>query len=105
MNDETALYLRSLKDSTGNYLWRGNADSLLGRPVFITEFMPFINAGAKPVAFGDFSYYWIAQRKNISVKTLTEKFTLYGQIGYLAFEFLDGRMTRPEAVKALRITE
>lgn len=104
MNDETALYLRNLKDNSGNYLWRGTAESLFGKPVFITEFMPSIKAGAKPIVFGDFSYYWIAQRKCISVKTLTEKFTLYGQIGYLAFEFLDGKLIRPEAVKALQIT-
>lgn len=32
MNDDTALYLRSLKDEHGNYLWRGDADSLLGKP-------------------------------------------------------------------------
>lgn len=105
MNDETALYLRDLKDTAGNYLWRGTAESLFGKPVFITEFMPSVKAGTKPVVFGDFSYYWIAQRKCISIKTLTEKFTLYGQIGYLAFEFLDGKLVRPEAVKALQITE
>ena len=104
MNDEIALYLRSLKGNSGNYLWRGDADSLLGRSVFISEFMPSVKAGAKPIAFGDFSCYWIAQRKLFSIKTLTEKFTLYGQIGYLAFEFLDGKLIRPEVVKALLLT-
>lgn len=104
MNDETALYLRGLKDTSGSYLWRGDADTLLGKPVFISESMPSAKSGAKPIAFGDFSYYWIAQRKLLSVKTLVEKFTLYGQIGYLAFEFLDGKLIRPEAVKVLQLT-
>lgn len=27
------------------------------------------------------------------------------QIGYLGFEFLDGKLVRPEAVKVLAITE
>ncbi len=37
MNDETALALRELKDSTNNYLWRGAADTLLGKPVVISK--------------------------------------------------------------------
>jgi len=32
-----------------------------------------------------------------------EHFTLNQQIGYLAFEFLDGKLIRPEAVKLLQI--
>ncbi|MEG0998895.1 MAG: phage major capsid protein [Clostridiales bacterium] len=57
MNDETALYLRNLKDDAGNFLWRGKADTLMGKPVLISNEMPSIGIGAKSVAFGDFSYY------------------------------------------------
>jgi HK97 family phage major capsid protein len=104
MNDETALYLRGLKDDTGNYLWRGGADTLLGKPVKISTAMPSVATDAKPVAFGDFSYYWVVPRMPVSVRTLVEKFALYGQVGYLAFEFLDGKLVRPEAVKVIQIT-
>jgi len=31
-------------------------------------------------------------------------YTLHGQVGYLAMEFVDGRLMRREAVKALKIT-
>ena len=65
--------------------------------------MPDIGAGAKPVAFGDFSYYWVIGRKPISVRTLIEKFAVHNQIGYLAFEFLDGKLIRPEVVKVIQI--
>lgn len=105
MNDETAFYLRSLKDNDGNFLWRGSADTLMGKPVIISNEMPSIGEGAKPVAFGDFSYYWVINRKLISVRTLKEKFALHNQIGYLAFEFADGRLIRPEAIKVIQITE
>jgi hypothetical protein len=54
MSDETALALRDLKDSTSNYLWRGTADTLLGRPVVISNHMPSAASGSKPIAFGDF---------------------------------------------------
>ena len=104
MNDETALALRKLKDADGNYLWNSENDTILGKPVRISEFMPFVGAGAKPVAFGDFSYYWIIDRKPVSMRILTEKFAAFDQIGYLALEFLDGKLIRPDAVKVLQIT-
>ena len=103
MNDETALALRSLKDNTGNFLWRGSADSLMGRPVVISNAMPSITPGTKPVAFGDFSYYWIVVRFPLTVRALDELFAVRNQRGYLAYEFLDGKLIRPEAVKTLQM--
>ena len=59
----------------------------------------------KPIAFGDFSYYWIVGRKPVTVRTLLEKFVLYDQIGYLAFEFLDGKLVRNEAIKVIQMAD
>ena len=103
MNDETALTLRKLKDSTGNYLWRDSDDTILGKKVIISEYMPNTESNSKPIAFGDFSYYWVIGRSPVSVRTLSEKFAALDQIGYLAFEFLDGKLIRPEAVKVIQI--
>ncbi|HPB04153.1 MAG TPA: phage major capsid protein [Bacteroidaceae bacterium] len=103
MNDETALALRTLKDSAGNYLWRNSDDTILGKRVIISEYMPNTESDSKPIAFGDFSYYWVIGRRPVSIKTLSEKFALHDQIGYLAFEFLDGKLIRPEAVKVIQI--
>ena len=77
MNDKTALTLRKLKDADGNYLWNPASDTILGKQVILSEFMPDIKSGAKPIAFGDFSYYWIVGRKPVSVRTLLEKYVLY----------------------------
>lgn len=104
MNDNTTMALRKLKDKDGNYLWNSNNDTTLGKQVFISEYMPDAGTGAKPIAFGDFSYYWTILRKRISVRSLTEKFALNNQIGYLAFEFLDGKLIRRDAVKVLQIS-
>lgn len=43
-------------------------DTILGKPVVVSEYMPYIEAGEKPVAFGDFYYYWIADRDPASVQ-------------------------------------
>jgi len=36
MNDETAFYLRTLKDDDGNYLWNSNSDTIFGKEVIIS---------------------------------------------------------------------
>ena len=104
MNDRTALALRTLKDADGNYLWNSGNDTILGKPVRVCEFMPDAASGNKPIAFGDFSYYWVVLRAPFSLRTLTEKFVLNDQIGYLALEYLDGKLVRRDAVKVLQMT-
>lgn len=105
MNDTTAMALRKLKDTDGNYLWNANSDTILGKQVIISEFMPDAGKGSKPIAFGDFSYYWIICKKPVTVRTIKEKFVTLDQIGYLAFEFLDGKLIRPDAVKVIAMTD
>lgn len=105
MNDETALKLRLMKDTDGNYLWNHMSDSILGKPVIISNDIPSEASGAMPIVFGDFSYYWIIQRSPVSVRTLKEKFVTLDQIGYLAMEFLDAKLIRRDAIKGIRVTE
>lgn len=105
MNDSTALSLRTLKDADGNYLWNHINDTILGKKVIISEYMPDVAAGAKPIAFGDFSYYWIIDRKPVSVRTLVQKFAVLGQLGYLAFKFLDGKLVRKDAIKVIQMKD
>lgn len=105
MNDETAYCIRTLKDEGGNYIWNHTNDTILGKPVHICNDMPSINAGNKPIAFGDFSYYWIIIRDEVTVKVLRELYCDDGQIGYIAREYLDGKLIRPEAIKVIQMTE
>lgn len=105
MNDDTALVLRTLKDDSGAYLWNSEKDTIFGKPVVISEYMPNIGKDNLPVLFGDFHYYWVVRRSPIRIRTLKEKFVLYSQIGYLAIEFMDGKLIRRDAVKALKITD
>lgn len=106
MNDATVKTVRKLKDNQGQYLWQpaltaGAPDMILGKPVHTSTFAPEIKAGAKTVAFGDLSYYWIADRQGRSFKRLNELFATSGQVGFLASQRLDGKLVLPEAVKML----
>ena len=103
MNDSTALTLRLMKDETGNPLWNQANDTILGKRVVISNDMPDEEEGETPIVFGDFSYYWIIDRSPVSVQTLKEKFVTLDQIGYLAMEFLDGRLIRRDAVQGMVI--
>ena len=103
MNDNTALTLHKLKDNAGNYLWNSANDTILGRPVRICNEMPNIEAGYKPILFGDFDYYWIIDRSPITLKILKELFIESGRYGYVGSEFLDARLVRRDAIKAIII--
>ena len=106
LNDSTIKAIRKLKDNNGQYLWQpsltaGAPDMILGRPIKTSAYMPVIAAGAKTIAFGDFSYYWIADRQGRSFKRLNELFAATGQVGFLASQRVDGKMILAEAVKVL----
>jgi len=107
MNDLTVKALRKLKDASGQYLWQpsltaGTPDTLLNRPVYTSGYVPIIAAGNRTVAFGDFSYYWVADRQGRSFKRLNELFAATGQVGFIASQRVDGKLILPEAIKVLQ---
>mgnify|MGYP005852543237 FL=1 len=108
LNDSTVKALRKLKDNTGNYIWSpsvqaGVPDTILNRPYKTSSYVPEIKSGNKCMAFGDFSYYWVADRQGRSFKRLNELFAMTGQVGFLASQRLDGKLILPEAIKTLTI--
>ena len=107
VNDATVKAIRKLKDGQGQYLWQpsvqaGTPDTILNRPVISTQFMPTAEAGAKTVLFGDFKYYWIADRQGRTFKRLNELYAANGQVGFLASQRLDAKLILPEAIKVLQ---
>ena len=108
INDTTIKMIRKLKDGTGNYLGQpaltaGDPDLLLGKPVKTSTFVPSAEAGAKPIAFGDFKYYWIADRQGRTFKTLTELYAETDQTAFIATQRVDGKLILPEAIKVLKM--
>lgn len=107
-NDSTIRTLRKLKSDDGQYLWQpavkdGAPDTLLGKPVYTSQFVPVIAEGAYVMAFGDFSYYWIGDRQSRTFKRLDQLFAVTGQVGFLATERVDGKLILPEAVRVLKM--
>lgn len=108
MNDSTVKAIRKLKNGSGDYLWQpsitaNTPDTILNKPIKTSAYVPTLSAGAKPIAFGDFSYYWIADRQGRSFQRLNELFAATGQIGFKAMQRVDGKLILPEAIKALQM--
>ena len=107
-NDATIKAIRKLKDGNGQYLWQpsvtaGQPDSLLNRPLKTSAYVPVIASAAKTIAFGDFSYYWVADRQGRSFQRLNELFAVTGQVGFKATQRVDGKLILAEAVKVLQM--
>ena len=65
--------------------------------------MPAIAPDKQATAFGDFSWYWIADREGRTFRRLGELFATNGQAGFLGSQRVDGKMILPEAVKVLQM--
>ena len=107
LNDRTIKAIRKLKDSNGQYLWQpalheGEFDTILGKRIYTSPYAPELGAGAKSIAFGDFSYYWIGDRQGVAFKRLNERYAETGQVGFLASKRVDGKLILPEAIKVLQ---
>jgi HK97 family phage major capsid protein len=107
MNDATVKAVRKLKDGNGQYLWQpsvqaGQPDAILNRPIRTSSYVPTIAAAAKTIAFGDFSYYWVADRQGRAFQRLNELFAVTGQVGFRATQRVDGKLILAEAIKVLQ---
>ena len=107
-NDATVKSIRKLKDGNGQYLWQpsvtaGQPDTILNRPLKTSAYVPAIAAAAKTIAFGDFSYYWVADRQGRAFQWLNELYAATGQVGFKATQRVDGKLILAEAVKVLQM--
>jgi HK97 family phage major capsid protein len=110
MADSTRKELAKIKTGVASdkrYLWQADLSNaveptLFGRPVLSANDMPAIATGTNVVAFGDFSYYYIADKPGISLQRLNELYAANGNVGFRAFRRTDGELILAEAVKHLR---
>ncbi len=106
MSDDALKLIRKLKDGNGRYIFEESLQvdvpsTLLGRPIHVSDSVPAPTAGNKAILFGDFSYYWIADRQGRYFQELRELYAATGQIGYRGNQRIDGKLVLPEAMKYL----
>lgn len=105
MNRATASAIRSLKDSTGRYLWNdslaaGTPPTLLGFQVVEAEDMDGIGAENVSIAFGNWrAGYLIADRTQM--RMLRDPYTRPGWVRFYAHHRVGGDVLDSNAVKLL----
>ena len=107
-NETLLLQLMKLKDGNGNYIWKpgldtAKPDTILGRPILTSTFMPTMSAGERVLLFGDLKNYWVADRQNRTFRRLNELYARTDQVGFMTTQRVDGRLILPESVKVLKM--
>ena len=113
-NETLLLQLMLIKDKNDNYIWKpgleiGKPDTILGRPIYTSGYMPAITGtatqdkGKKVLLFGDYSYYWIADRQNRTLKRLNELYAVTDQVGFIGTQRVDGKLILPEAMQVMAL--
>lgn len=108
VSDSFEKAVMKLKDTTGRYLWNmgigdGVPAMLNNRPIYNSSFMPAIAATAVTAAFGDMSYFQIADRGGIAIKRLNELFAGTGEIGFQVTKRGDSKIMLDEAIKTFKM--
>jgi len=95
---------RKLKDSSGRYLWEPNGQTgapqqLLGNPVYRDPFLAAVGLGAKSIAYGDFSRYWVRLVGNVRVERSDHALFGADQVAFRGVLRADGNLVDASAVK------
>jgi len=101
-NDTTLRELRKMKDGDGRPIFvpgyetgnpEGAPDRLLGAPITINQHIANMAAGARSIAFGDFSHYHIRDVMAVEMFRFTDSaYTKKGQVGFLAWMRTGGNL-------------
>lgn len=110
MNEDTRTAIRQLKSQTGSYLLNEVYDlsspfknTLLGKPVYVSDNMPEMEAGKIAIYYGDMSGLATKFSEDINIEVLREKYATqhaYGIVGWLEF---DSKIENPQKIAAIQM--
>lgn len=97
MAPDTFTAIRKLQDANKRYLLQDNIAGefpymLLGKPVYLSDNMAAIAAGAKTVLYGDYSGLAVNIREGVSVQVLREKYATQHAIGVNGWLEMDSKV-------------
>lgn len=106
MNPATFAAIRKLKDGNQRYILQDDFASefpyrMLGKPVYVSDNMPTIEAGAKAVLYGDMTGLGVKIAKNIDVQILNERYAELNAIGVQCWIEIDSKVINSQKIAAL----
>lgn len=108
-NSKVELFLRSLKDSNGNYIWQpafkdGSPATIFGQEYVVNDDMPdHITKDNVCVIFGDMKSYKSRVSRSLEIKRLNELHALTDQTAWVGFARLDGNLIQMDGLAALKV--
>lgn len=106
MHPDTFVSIKKLKDGNNRYLLQDDVTGefpyrLLGKPVYLSDNMPKIEAGAKAILYGDYSGLSVNMRENISIEVLREKYATQHALGVVSWFEFDAKVTDHQKLAVL----
>lgn len=106
MSSNTRTALRLLKGSDGHYLLQDDITSpfgstLLGKPVYVSDNMPEINADATAIYYGDMTGLATKFSENITTQVLREKYADEHATGVVAWFEFDSKVQNEQKLAKL----
>lgn len=108
MSPKTRAAIRKLKDQNGRYLLQDDATSsfgntLLGKPVYVSDNMKDITASTIAIYYGDMSGLAVKITEEMEVQVLREKYATQHAVGVVAWMEFDAKIENEQKIAALKM--
>lgn len=106
MHPDTFTTIKFLEDGDGRPLLNPDVTkefpyTILGKPVYLSDNMPKIAAGAKSILYGDYSGLSVNIREDISIQVLKEKYATQHAIGVISWLEIDSKVSDEQKLAVL----
>jgi HK97 family phage major capsid protein len=110
MSSKTRTALRLLKGEDGHYLLNDDisapfGNTLLGKPVFVSDSMPDIEDGGRVIYYGDLKGLATKFGEDISIDVLRERYADEHAVGVISWFEFDGKVANEQALAELEMAE
>ena len=108
MSTDTRDYLRTLKDDVGRYLLNDDITApfgkvLLGKPVYVSDNMPDMEAGVNAIYYGDMTGLATKFSEDMSIQVLREKYATQHAVGVVGWLEFDSKVEDAQKIVAIQM--
>lgn len=108
MSRNTRTALRLLKDEVGRYLLQDDITSpfgttLLGKPVYVSDNMPDMEAGKNAIYYGDMKGLATKFSEDMNIQVLREKYITQHALGVVGWLEFDSKVEDAQKIAALKM--
>jgi len=108
MSTDTRDYLRTLKDEVGRYLLNDDITApfgkvLLGKPVYVSDNMPDMEAGKNAIYYGDMTGLATKFSEDMSIQVLREKYATQHAVGVVGWLEFDSKVEDAQKIVAVQM--